>query len=329
MIVALGLALASPAPGGRAPEEVPRRQRGVERGYVTAADGVRLYYEKIGWGPEVVLVPGRLFLARDFARLASSERTLVFYDMRDRGRSDGVADTTALSIQHEVADLESVREHFGAPRVSVIGYSYLGLLVALYAIAHPERVERIVQLGPVPRRYGTRYPAALTARDSVPVFDSAAVRRVRELRAAGYDRTHPREFCEIAWSVDRVGLVGDPANADRLGPGPCDMPNEYPINLARHFRYAFASVQRLDVPAEDVRRIAAPVLTIHGTKDRNADYGSGREWAATLRDARLLTVRGAAHQSWAEYPELVIGAIGTFLRGEWPAGAERISRVEP
>ena len=37
-------------------------------------------------------------------------------------------------------------------------------------------------------------------------------------------------------------------------------------------------------------RVRAPVLTIHGTWDRNAPYAGGREWALTLPDARLITV---------------------------------------
>jgi pimeloyl-ACP methyl ester carboxylesterase len=66
------------------------------------------------------------------------------------------------------------------------------------------------------------------------------------------------------------------------------------------------------------------VLTIHGTKDRNAPYGSGREWAALLSNARLLTIRGAAHQSFVEFPEIVFPAIRAFLSGAWPDAAEKI-----
>jgi pimeloyl-ACP methyl ester carboxylesterase len=65
--------------------------------YVTTEDGVRLYYHIVGSGSPVVLVPGGLFLERDFAKLAHG-RTMVFYDMRNRGRSDRVKDSTRISI---------------------------------------------------------------------------------------------------------------------------------------------------------------------------------------------------------------------------------------
>jgi pimeloyl-ACP methyl ester carboxylesterase len=72
------------------------------------------------------------------------------------------------------------------------------------------------------------------------------------------------------------------------------MPNEWPVNLRRHFEYHFTGVQRLEVSRDAVARVKAPVLTIHGTWDRNAPYAAGREWALTLPNARLITVERAA-----------------------------------
>ena len=73
---------------------------------------------------------------------------------------------------------------------------------------------------------------------------------------------------------------------------------------------------------EQLKRITMPVLTIHGTLDRNAPYDGGRQWAAELPDARILTVEGAAHAAWLDDPVTVFGAIRHFLRGEWPLGSE-------
>lgn len=106
------------------------------------------------------------------------------------------------------------------------------------------------------------------------------------------------------------------------------MPNEWPVNLARHFQYLFTSVQRLEISKADVARVSIPVLTIHGTKDRNAPYGAGREWGLLLPNERLLTVEGAAHQVFAEFPEIVFPAIRTFLQGGWPAKAEKVKTLE-
>jgi hypothetical protein len=56
----------------------------------------------------------------------------------------------------------------------------------------------------------------------------------------------------------------------------------------------------------------------------HAPYGGGREWAAHLPDARLLTVRNAAHMLWLDAPGTVFPAIERFLKGAWPDAAARV-----
>lgn len=297
----------------------------IEEGWVTAPDGTRLFYQKTGTGPQVLIVPGRLFVLPDFTRLAK-DRTLVAYDMRNRGRSDKVEDAARITIQNDVADLEAVRRHMGAEKFSTIGYSYLGLMVVMYAKDHPGRVERLVQIGPVPRKFDTEYPPGLEAQDRETVLDQNELANVRKLRAEGFNQKQPREYCELEWMVTRVLLVGDPALAGRI-PSPCDMPNEWPTNLARHMEAHFVnSVMKLDLPVAEVKKVSVPTLTIHGTRDRNAPYGAGREWALTLPDARLIAVEGAAHQVWVDAP-WVLDAIDVFLKGDWPPRAEKVTQL--
>jgi proline iminopeptidase len=303
----------------------------VEEGYVSTEDGTRLYYQKVGHGPRTVIIPGALFLFNNLRQLTEG-RTLIFYDMRGRGRSAPIPDnrkSEMVSIYHDVKDVERISRHFNVEKFSLIGYSYLGLMVVMYGMDHPGRVERIVQIGPVPLKFGTKYPDNLTNSDKLADIGASRdeIAKVEKMLDEGYDKSNPQDFCEKQWQVTRFRLVGNPANVDKLGQGLCDLPNEWPMNLGKHFQYSFVSVQRLDIPREKVAQVSIPVLTIHGTKDRNAPYGAGREWALMLPNARLLTVKGAAHQSFAEYPEAVIPAIRTFLDGKWPAGSEKVTEI--
>ncbi len=302
-------------------------QNRVEEGYVTADDGARLFYRKTGSGKQAVIIPLGFMLFEDFKRLAEG-RTLIFYDMRNRGRSDSVADTSKLTIQHDVDDLEKIRQRFGFDKISLIGESYLGMMVVMYAMQHPERVERLIQIGAVPRKFGTEYPANLMADDASTVLDQNEVNNLRKLRAEGYHKSNPKNYCEKEWLVTRVQLVGKREDAPKVGNGYCDHPNEWPINLDRHFQHHFVSVQKLNLSKEQVAKVSNPTLTIHGTRDRNAPYGGGREWALTLPDARLLTVEGAAHLPWIEAPDLIFSSIDTFLKGRWPAKTEKVKAIE-
>lgn len=285
-----------------------------EKGFITVDPGTRIFYEKVGRDGPATVIPLHLFLFDDFRHLAKN-RTLIFYDVRNRGRSDRVEDKSKITIQEDVEDLEKLRKHFGLKKFSLIGESYVGLLVVMYAMKYPQYVEKIVQIGPVPLKFGTDYPKEMTAGDEDKIPDPAELAKLDELRQRDFHKTNPQEFCEKDWLVSRTGLVGVPANAAKIK-SVCHLPNEWPVNLERHFGSHFVSVQNLDIPKEEVARVTVPVLTIHGTKDRNAPYGAGREWSQMLPGARLLTVEGAAHFPWIDRPDLVFSAIDEFLPDE-------------
>jgi proline iminopeptidase len=297
----------------------------VEDGYVTTPDGVRLYYRKVGNSPQVVIQPGRLFAFPDFEWLGEHV-TLISYDMRNRGRSDLVIEESKITFEQDVADLETVRRHFGVDRMALLGYSYLGKIAVLYALEYPQRVERIVQFGAVPPAFGTEYRQEYVFTDD-PV-DPAARARLRALRSEqNYHLSHPREYCEEEWRVVvRPSLIGDPSKIDRVRVDVCDMPNEWPILQVRHLRAHFEeSGMKHVTPLDRVRRLPTPVLTVHGTRDRNAPYGGGREWAYLLPNGRLLTVEGAGHHVFAEAREVVMPAVLEFVRGRWPAAAVKVT----
>jgi len=89
------------------------------------------------------------------------------------------------------------------------------------------------------------------------------------------------------------------------------------MNFMKHWtEHVSPSIQSLTLTAQDWAQVQAPVLVIHGTKDRQAPYGGGLEWAQILPNARLLSVPNAAHVPWIENPELVFAAISSFFDGE-------------
>ncbi len=293
----------------------------ITEGYVTAADGVRLFFQKVGVGHSTVIVPNAVYLFDDFKHLAA-EHTCIFYDLRNRGRSDEVTDEARLKggIHNDVRDLEAVRRHFGLERVSLLGHSYLGMVVALYAMQHPDHVSRVVQIGPAAPNVAEQYPPDLTNMDSTAAEVFAQLAQMQNEGAA----VDPVEACNRAWAVLRPLYVFDKADVHKISRmGFCELPNER--NLMRHFHVnIMPTLQCLNITAADYAKASMPVLTIHGTKDRNAPYGGALDWARSLPDARLLTVANAAHIPWIEAPELVFGAVKTFLDGSWPERAEKV-----
>ncbi len=289
-------------------------------GYITTDDGVRLWFQTVGSGSQVVVLPNGFHLLDDFSPLAGG-RTLVFYDVRNRGRSDTVTDPARLArgIHNDVDDLDAVRRHFGLDRLNLIGHSYMGLMVILYAMKYPAQVDRIVQIGPMAPDARKQYPPDLSNNDDVLRATFAKLGELQNERAS----SDPIEFCRKSWSILGVIYVTDPKDAGKINWGRCDLPNE------RSFMPYWAgailpSIQSLSLTGDDLAGVKARVLTIHGTRDRSAPYGGGREWASLLPNARFVSIENAGHAPWIEDHEQVFTSITTFLDAAWPEAAERV-----
>jgi proline iminopeptidase len=299
---------------GNPPAPLPERSVKLEEGFIPTPDGVKLYYRKLSGGGPITLIVPLDFALHDDMRQFSDLATVITYDGRSRGRS-GVSDVKYLTIDQDVQDLETVRAHFKVEKFIPIGYSYLGKVAAMYAAAHPEHVSRVIQLSPGANRFADM-PALEEGTFGAP---AEAVKRIDELRAAKAD---PREICEAFWNVMAYRMVGDPKHASRFDRSSCALENER--NFMATFQHLWPTIQAATLSADELKKITMPVLTIHGTSDRNAHYAGGKVWAASLPDARLVTVPGAAHASWLDDPVTVFGAIRHFIRGEWPLGSEKV-----
>lgn len=303
---------------------VPSQAREPDQtGHVETAAGVSIYYERYGSGPNFVFVPNRMFMP-EFADLARPDRTLILYDMRNRGLSGRVEDTSKITILGDVEDVEALRRQFSAEKISLIGYSYLGLMVALYATEYPLRVERLVQIGAVPRKFGTPYPTDQQGSPGTLSAEGKAAEAEWNRIRSNLAKADPKAACEAFGRYLAFNLVGNPIHHSKV-PDTCRYENESIANVSRHLRAHFGDLQKRDFQREAFTKLEQPILTLHGTLDRNAPYGAGLEWATTFRDSRLVTVSGGAHQLWLDDPA-IIGDIDQFLQGTWPRRAQQFGR---
>jgi len=242
--------------------------------------------------------------------------------VRNRGRSEPVTDRAKLArgVEQDVDDLETLRRYFAVDRIDLMGHSYIGLVVALYAMRYPAHVNRVVQIGPSQADPTVEYPAHLSNKDATLADVLARLGQMQQQPRPA----DPEEACRKFWDILRLIYVADSKDANKVNWGRCHLENER--KFMRYFQEdLLPSMRALQLKPEDFAKADTPVLTIHGTKDRSAPYGGGRDWAAMLPQGRLLTVHNAAHAPWIEAPSLVFDAIKLFLDGRWPEGAQRPS----
>lgn len=304
---------------GNPPPHLKENAAPTEEGFIDAEGGAKLFYRKTSAQSPVTIIAPLDYVLHDDLQQFADIATVITYDLRGRGRSSEV-DASTMSAQQDVKDLETVRAFFKADKFVPLGYSYLGKVVIMYAAAHPEHVRRVIQIGPVgnvPKEVGRQLDLK-----ELGVPEDAA-KRFSELRAAGAMEKSPKEFCEAQWNVIKYNFVGDPKHASRLDGTGCNYENEWPVNFNRAMAVLWPTALT-PLSAGELKKVTMPVLTIHGTADRNAPYAGGEEWVQSLPDARMVKVERAAHAAWADEPVVVFGAIRHFLRGEWPLGSLKL-----
>ena len=285
-------------------------------GTITTSDGVQLYYCLVGTGADTLVVPLAAYLAQEFKRL-SPGRTLIFYDMRNRGRSGSASDSTHLGMQYGLADLERIRQYFGIKKMSLIGVSYLGAMVAHYAAEHPEQVDRIVQIDPIPPRKNPYWQQFLTIHAAR--MDSLGLGCLQNMQHTIEEMSTPATYCKM---VDRLGLAAMMANPKAISSLKAEhrfnLENESPENIEFVMSKMYESIGDWDW-RDDMNNLLMPVLTIQGEQDP-IPMNSAVGWVEILPNARLLKIPDSGHLPFVEQPDIFYPAVEQFLNGEWPEG---------
>jgi pimeloyl-ACP methyl ester carboxylesterase len=113
---------------------------------IAEVNGTRLYYERTGSGPVVVLLHGGNLDSRmwdDQVPVLAKSFTVIRYDIRPYGRS--AATQKGFS---SVEDLRALLDYLGVKSASLVGLSLGGRIAVDFALAHPSRVEKLVLMGP-------------------------------------------------------------------------------------------------------------------------------------------------------------------------------------
>ena len=101
------------------------------------------------------LLPQMLELARD--------REVIFYDQRGGGRSKS-EDREPITAQTHVADLAAIVQELALQPLSLVGYSFGGLIALLYAIEHATGIHgvpsRLILIDPAPISRQYRMPSS-------------------------------------------------------------------------------------------------------------------------------------------------------------------------
>lgn len=255
--------------------------------------GSSLFYESVGAGSPVILLHGgnldRRMWDVEFAALQRTHR-VIRYDARGYGRS-GRADT-AFSAHH---DLLAFMDALQLPRASLIGLSLGGRIAMDFALAHPDRVDRLVLVAPGISG-GTWAEDAdttwlISAREAAQRHDSVGV--ARAWLGSAYIRTALRDSAMTRRVQD---WVEDQASF-----------------WAGMIRHRDLEVEAVPPAANRLDELVMPILLVVGTGDTPYIQDVAQAIETRAANVRRVNIPGVGHMVNLEAPGPFLEAVTAFL----------------
>lgn len=250
-------------------------------------------------GPPVVLVHGWgacVYTFRDAVpALARAGRKALAFDLRGHGLSDkpvGRGKYTGDAIRD---DLRDFMDAAGVDRADLLGHSLGGGVVLHFALAHPERIRRLVLAAPV----------GLT-RISLPAIGHLLTPRFTDRFA---------RFLTPRWLTNVLlrSTYGKPGRVTAREVDEYWAPSQFPD----YYRAARALLEEFDwnpIASERLASISCRMLVILSTADRLIRGAEAP--AQAVRGATVATLQGAGHLGIEECAEEFNRMVLAFLNEE-------------
>jgi proline iminopeptidase len=255
------------------------------------------------------LLPQMLELARDYR--------LIFYDQRGGGRSRA-EDRTPVTWQTHVEDLAALVRELSLEPLTLVGYSWGGLLALLYSITaaggfrdQGVAFSSAMDGAPPPARMVLICPAPATGELRAQFSEELARRQrapwIREERAAiAASRLRERDPAAYAKRIFELGVAGyfaDPARARELTP--------FRI-VGRVQQSVWESLAGYDL-TQQLPLIQAPTRVLHGAHDA-IPLASSELIASALPHGELVVLDESAHVPYVEGQAAFFAAVREFLQ---------------
>jgi pimeloyl-ACP methyl ester carboxylesterase len=280
--------------------------------FINNADGLALHLREYGAdnpGIPIVCLPGLTRNLLDFEDIALhlSEgfpaRRVISLSSRGRGLSDRDPDPSRYSIPVEAADVIAVLDQLEIPRAAFIGTSRGGLILHVLAMAHLDRIERLVlnDIGPVLELDGLRQiQTYLGGQAPLGSFAEAAA-LLHRVHGADFPALGDQDWQEMAQALYRE--AGDGAFVADYDPA-----------IATQFRAADLSQPFATLWPQFDLLAKKPVMVIRGEHSRLLSRDTVDEMKARKPDLIAVEAKGQGHA-----PLLHLGpirmAISDFIKG--------------
>ena len=280
-------------------------------GITYGRDLTPIHYKVLGKGSPLLIINGGPGMnCNGFEKLAEqlSENNLtILYDQRGTGQSVlKIMDTTTVTIQLMIDDIEQLRKHLKIDKWSILGHSFGGMLASQYATQYPQHIEKLVlsSSGGIDLSLLTYVGKAINSKLNPIQLDSVNywTQKIEAGDTSHTARLNRGRNLAPAYVLNKKYL---PIIAERLTQG------NGTIN-----QLIWQDFQKIEFNcAEKLKTFNRPVLIIQGKEDIISAETAEREHAV-FSNSKVVLMDHCIHYGWLDNPEVYFKEISQFLRSE-------------
>lgn len=275
-------------------------------------EGGKIWYRIVGEGEKTPVLllhggPGSSSFYLEPLKELSQDRPVIFLDQLGCGRSTRITDTTLMTIEKNVEQLEQVRKALKLEKFYLYGHSWGTMLGMDYYVKYPKGIQGLIFSSPL---FSTKIwtDDADTLIATLPEATQKAIRESE--RQKNYDNDSYKEAMKVYYKAfvrrsDKSKSQQDSA-AKFFGENVYNFmwgPSEFTAtgNLLNYNRL------------KDLHKITVPTLLTAGEYDE-ARPSSVRYYTSLIPGAQFKEIPQAAHSTMMDNPKEYIGVLREFLK---------------
>lgn len=270
-----------------------------------------LYYKAIGQGEPIIVIHGGPGLDSSYLEPQMYELTnkykVILFDQRGAGKSlPAEISSKTINIKTFVDDIETLRKNLGFEKFTILGHSWGGRLAMEYALAHPEKLNKIILISSTPATFAEheKFGAEINRRTASikevvsPLFDA---QKFYALDKAGLDEMYKKFFATYMANPEDISKLSLSFNVSSARSGF----EVFGLMIRDAWKPNFDLTKKL-------ANLKVPTLVIHGMQD-TIPLSSAKEISSSIPNSQLITINNCGHFPYIEKPYEMFSAIDSFM----------------
>ncbi len=278
-------------------------------GFAKSSDGAQLHYRIFGSGKPLLIINGGPGMNSEgfegLAKTLSAQNLTIIYDQRGTGKSAlGTLDSTTITMDLMIDDIEALRKHLNIDKWSVLGHSFGGMVASYYATKHPEHIAKIIlsSSGGIDLGLLNEVQNAISSKLTKTQSDSVDywTEKINAGDTSHYARLRRGINLAHAYVVDPKFI---PTIGERLTQG----------NAAIN-QLIWGDLQRISFNcATQLHSFTKPVLIIQGKQDIVSREIAEKSHKA-FSNSKMVFMDHCIHYGWLDNPEVYFREVNSFLK---------------